>query len=90
MRGRFIVKWLLIFGNWERSKKYVRHFARIGILEQESRQGWRIFLITLEVLLMKSDQVLKGADRAPHRSLFKAMGYTDEELSRSYSFGQNC
>jgi dihydroxy-acid dehydratase len=31
---------------------------------------------------MKSDQVLKGVGRAPHRSLFKAMGYTDEELSR--------
>lgn len=31
---------------------------------------------------MRSDQVLKGIERAPHRSLFKAMGYTDEELSR--------
>ncbi len=31
---------------------------------------------------MKSDLVLKGMERAPHRSLFKAMGYTDEELSR--------
>lgn len=31
---------------------------------------------------MKSDHVLKGVERAPHRSLFKAMGYTDEELSR--------
>ncbi|MFH1351403.1 MAG: dihydroxy-acid dehydratase, partial [Pseudomonadota bacterium] len=24
----------------------------------------------------------KGLERAPHRSLFKAMGYTDEEISR--------
>jgi dihydroxy-acid dehydratase len=31
---------------------------------------------------MKSDSVLKGLERAPHRSLFKAMGYTPEELSR--------
>ena len=31
---------------------------------------------------MISDSVKKGADRAPHRSLFKAMGYTDEEISR--------
>ncbi len=31
---------------------------------------------------MKSDQVKKGVERAPHRSLFKAMGYTSEELSR--------
>jgi dihydroxy-acid dehydratase len=31
---------------------------------------------------MKSDQVLKGATRAPHRSLFKAMGYCDAELER--------
>jgi dihydroxy-acid dehydratase len=31
---------------------------------------------------LRSDQVLKGFERSPHRSLFKAMGYTDEELSR--------
>jgi dihydroxy-acid dehydratase len=31
---------------------------------------------------MKSDAVRKGIDRAPHRSLFKAMGYTDRELGR--------
>lgn len=31
---------------------------------------------------MISDQVKKGMERAPHRSLFKAMGYTDEQLSR--------
>lgn len=31
---------------------------------------------------MKSDIVKKGIERAPHRSLFKAMGYTDEELER--------
>ncbi|MBI5844238.1 MAG: dihydroxy-acid dehydratase [Deltaproteobacteria bacterium] len=31
---------------------------------------------------MKSDNVKKGLERAPHRSLFAAMGYTDEELSR--------
>ena len=31
---------------------------------------------------MRSDAVRKGIDRAPHRSLFKAMGYTDYELGR--------
>ena len=31
---------------------------------------------------MKSRNVLEGKERAPHRSLFKAMGYTDEELAR--------
>ena len=31
---------------------------------------------------MKSFNVLQGVERAPHRSLFKAMGYTDEEMSR--------
>ena len=31
---------------------------------------------------MKSQNVLQGIERAPHRSLFKAMGYTDEELAR--------
>ena len=31
---------------------------------------------------MRSDRMKKGIERAPHRSLFKAMGYTDEEISR--------
>jgi dihydroxy-acid dehydratase len=31
---------------------------------------------------MKSDSVKSGIERAPHRSLFKAMGYTNEELAR--------
>ena len=31
---------------------------------------------------MRSDIMKKGLERAPHRSLFKAMGYTDEELER--------
>ncbi|TCL57448.1 dihydroxyacid dehydratase [Hydrogenispora ethanolica] len=31
---------------------------------------------------MKSQAVLEGYERAPHRALFKAMGYTDEELAR--------
>ncbi|MCR4580799.1 MAG: dihydroxy-acid dehydratase [Treponema sp.] len=31
---------------------------------------------------MKSDNAKKGTARAPHRSLFYAMGYTDEELDR--------
>ena len=31
---------------------------------------------------MKSDNAKKGIARAPHRSLFRAMGYTDEELER--------
>ncbi|MDA8162383.1 MAG: dihydroxy-acid dehydratase [Desulfobacteraceae bacterium] len=31
---------------------------------------------------MRSDQMKKGMERAPHRSLFKAMGYTDDEIRR--------
>ncbi|HEX15593.1 MAG TPA: dihydroxy-acid dehydratase, partial [Deltaproteobacteria bacterium] len=31
---------------------------------------------------MRSDAMKKGRERAPHRALFKAMGYTDGELSR--------
>ncbi|RLB90245.1 MAG: dihydroxy-acid dehydratase [Deltaproteobacteria bacterium] len=31
---------------------------------------------------MRSDLMKKGIERSPHRSLFKAMGYTDEEISR--------
>jgi dihydroxy-acid dehydratase len=33
---------------------------------------------------MRSDAMKKGLERAPHRSLFKAMGYTDVELSRPF------
>lgn len=31
---------------------------------------------------MRSNVIKKGIERAPHRSLFKAMGYTDEEIER--------
>jgi dihydroxy-acid dehydratase len=31
---------------------------------------------------MRHERMLKGIERAPHRALFKAIGYTDEELSR--------
>jgi dihydroxy-acid dehydratase len=31
---------------------------------------------------MRSDLMKKGIERAPHRSLFKAMGYTDAEITR--------
>ncbi len=31
---------------------------------------------------MLSDKIKKGIERAPHRSLFKSMGYTDEEIAR--------
>jgi len=33
---------------------------------------------------VRSDAVKKGLEKAPHRSLFKAMGYTDEELARPF------
>ena len=31
---------------------------------------------------MKSDSVKKGVSQAPHRSLFNALGYTEEERKR--------
>ena len=31
---------------------------------------------------MRSDQVKKGMQQAPHRSLFNALGYTKEEMNR--------
>jgi len=31
---------------------------------------------------MKSDSIKKGIERAPHRSLLKAIGYTDGEIQR--------
>lgn len=39
-------------------------------------------LFCKEVHQMRSDAVKKGLERAPHRALFKALGYTDEELAR--------
>ena len=32
---------------------------------------------------MRSDNVTKGSERDPNRSLFYALGYTDEELERA-------
>src|SRR4030042_1438886 len=31
---------------------------------------------------MRSDAMKKGLEKSPHRALFKAMGYTDEEIRR--------
>ena len=31
---------------------------------------------------MKSDKVKMGIERAPHRALFKAIGYTEAEIQR--------
>ena len=31
---------------------------------------------------MRSDVIKSGIERSPHRSLFKAMGFTDEEIKR--------
>ena len=31
---------------------------------------------------MRSDKMKKGIEKAPHRSLFKAMGYMDEEIKQ--------
>jgi len=33
---------------------------------------------------MRSDKAKKGLERAPHRSLLKAMGYIDEEIERPW------
>ncbi|WP_457612008.1 dihydroxy-acid dehydratase [Methanocaldococcus sp.] len=33
---------------------------------------------------MRSDRVKKGVERAPHRSLLKACGYTDEEIEKPF------
>ncbi len=35
-----------------------------------------------EKIMMISDRTKKGVERAPHRSLYKAIGYTDEEIRR--------
>ena len=36
---------------------------------------------------MRSDNVTKGSERAPNRSLFYALGYTPEELERMVQSG---
>ena len=33
---------------------------------------------------MRSDVIKKGATRAPHRSLLKALGITDEEMKKPF------
>jgi dihydroxy-acid dehydratase len=35
-----------------------------------------------EIKTMRSDLMKKGLERAPHRCLFKALGFTDEEMGR--------
>jgi dihydroxy-acid dehydratase len=37
---------------------------------------------TLQEETMRSDKMKKGLEKAPHRSLFKAMGYINEEIER--------
>jgi len=45
--------------------------------------NYMIFLLERHLeAKMISDSVKKGIERAPHRALFKSMGYTDEELAR--------
>ena len=34
---------------------------------------------------MRSDNVTKGMQQAPHRSLFNALGYTEEEMRQTVS-----
>ena len=34
---------------------------------------------------MRSDTVTKGKQQAPHRSLFNALGLTEEEMNRHWS-----
>jgi dihydroxy-acid dehydratase len=41
-----------------------------------------LFSIAKEERTMRSDRMKKGLERTPHRSLFKALGLTDEEIER--------
>jgi dihydroxy-acid dehydratase len=40
------------------------------------------YVLNKEENTMRSDAMKKGLERAPHRSLFKALGLTDEEIER--------
>jgi dihydroxy-acid dehydratase len=46
------------------------------------RKNTQDFIYDQRIEIMRSDLMKKGIERAPHRSLMKAMGYTDEEISR--------
>ena len=59
--------------------KQMPFFVELYVIEFLKMQERECF--TMEKQLI-SQRVTKGAERTPHRSLFKAMGYTDEELSR--------
>jgi dihydroxy-acid dehydratase len=59
-------------------RSYVR--CEKGILK--SRHGIRTRYFIKEENAMRSDRMKKGLERAPHRSLFKALGLTDEEIER--------
>ena len=37
---------------------------------------------------MRSDEMKKGLERAPHRTLFKALGLTDKEIEQPHD--RNC
>ena len=57
-------------------------FGLTGFLLQ-TKQSHSAYIPIGEKLWKKnSNKVLKGAGRAPHRSLFYAMGYTPEDLER--------
>ena len=54
----------------------------ILMIIDEKPLKYHVNINTKRRMCMRSDIVKKGIERAPHRSLFKAMGYTDEEISR--------
>ena len=58
--------WILIFGNSLALGREINNNFSIGEVKEE----------------MNSQQVTKGIARAPHRSLFYAMGYTEEDLQK--------
>ncbi len=53
---------------------YIQGTDSTAFKEKQSEEGKGLF--------MKSDNVKIGLEKAPHRSLFRALGLTDEELAR--------
>ena len=57
-----------------------KNLSPSGEVARRSRDGEGF--IRKEDNTMRSDNVTKGSERAPNRSLFYALGYTPEELER--------
>ena len=55
-----------------------------GICQNIFDGSWNININRLERNVMRSDTIKKGFERAPHRSLLKATGVTDDDMNKPF------